>query len=130
MAGFEPATSCSKISSARLLDVAGRRPLRCPAGVTLAECRWKSPDGCVRWLPLWLPPGGRRRLDRGAWRLDLSTRAWVVGPEQAKSQSGYLPAPIADRRDYVDASAERGDVGPDNVDARDLTVLDLGDARL
>ena len=45
-------------------------------------------------------------------------------------RSGYLPAPVAEPGDHVNASAERGDVGAHDVDAGDLAVFDLGDAGL
>jgi len=56
MAGFEPAASCSQISSIRTLDVA---PCRSVSGSpeTMHAARgltWLSV--CARWLPLWLPP--------------------------------------------------------------------------
>src|SRR5215472_2100775 len=44
--------------------------------------------------------------------------------------SGDLPAPVADVRDYVDASAERRHIGAQHVDSGDLAMLDLGDAGL
>jgi hypothetical protein len=56
MAGFEPAASCSQISSSRSPDVASRRPMWRLPGEMLAGCRLTSPGGCARWLPLWLPP--------------------------------------------------------------------------
>ncbi len=60
MAGFEPATSCSQISSAQSPDVAPRRPAWCSPGVMVAGRRPASPDDCARWLPLWLPLSRRR----------------------------------------------------------------------
>jgi hypothetical protein len=56
MAGFEPAASCSQISSAQSPDVAPRRLTWRSPGVTVAGRRSASPDDCARWLPLWLPP--------------------------------------------------------------------------
>jgi hypothetical protein len=60
MAGFEPATSCSQISPAQSPDVALCRPAWGSPGVIVAGRRPVSPDGCARWLPLWLPPGAAR----------------------------------------------------------------------
>src|SRR5260370_17084797 len=54
----------------------------------------------------------------------------VVIPPSRLRRSGYFPAPVAEPGDYVDASAECGDVGAHDVDAGDLAVLDLGDAGL
>jgi hypothetical protein len=42
--------------------------------------------------------------------------------------SGYLPGPVSDPGDHVHASAQRSDVGTDDIDAGDLAMLDLGDA--
>jgi len=56
MAGFEPATSCSQISSAQSPGVAPCRLACRSPGVMLAGRRLTSPVGCARWLPLWLPP--------------------------------------------------------------------------
>jgi hypothetical protein len=56
MAGFEPATSCSQISSAQSPGVALCRLMGRSPGVIVAGRRSVSPDGCARWLPLWLPP--------------------------------------------------------------------------
>jgi hypothetical protein len=51
-------------------------------------------------------------------------------PPGQNRRSGHLPASVAEMGDDIDASAERGDVGADDVDAGDLPVLDLGDAGL
>jgi hypothetical protein len=60
MAGFEPATSCSQISPARSPDVAPRRLMCDSPAVIVAGRRSASPDGCARWLPLWLPRSAAR----------------------------------------------------------------------
>ena len=41
----------------------------------------------------------------------------------ARALSGYFPAPVAQPGDHVDASAHRGNVGADDLDAGDLSVL-------
>jgi membrane protein len=57
----------------------------------------------------------------------LNRNPWAGSP---LGRSGYFPAPVAEPRDHVDASAERGDVGAHDVDAGDLPMFDLGDAGL
>jgi hypothetical protein len=55
MAGFEPAASCSQISSIQSPDVAPHRPMSRSPGVILAGRRLTQLGGCACWLPLWLP---------------------------------------------------------------------------
>src|SRR6476659_3510133 len=43
---------------------------------------------------------------------------------------GDFPGAVAEGCDHVEVAAEGGDVGADDVDAGDLTVLDFGDAGL
>src|SRR5260370_37765098 len=47
-----------------------------------------------------------------------------------RRRSGHLPASVAEPGDHVDGPAERGNAGAHYADAGDLTVLDLGGARL
>jgi hypothetical protein len=61
MAGFEPATSCSQISSAQSPDVALCRLMWRSPGVIVAGRRLASSEGCARWLPLWLPPSAAQK---------------------------------------------------------------------
>jgi hypothetical protein len=44
--------------------------------------------------------------------------------------SGDSPAPVAQPGDNIHGSAERRDVGADDIDARDLAMLDFGDTSL
>jgi hypothetical protein len=65
MAGFEPAASCSQISSNRTLDVAGCCPTWRQPAVILARRSLTPFRVCGCWLPLWLPPFGRHLAPSG-----------------------------------------------------------------
>jgi len=90
---------------------------------------------CACWLHFGSHQEPLRQDHRRAWSLDPPAIE-AVNPghcDEAASKvgrSGYLPATVAEPDDHINASAERGDVGPHHVDTRDFTVLDLGDAGL
>jgi hypothetical protein len=107
MAGFEPATSCSQISSAQSPDVALSRPACRSPGVTVAGRRLASSEGCARWLPLWLPPS-----PPGTWLLPgeqkIEFRRRSGAGVTARLRSGRRPGHAVAQIDLFGAGAWEG----------------------